>query len=168
MWRIFGDHMLKVLREHLPAFRPLEGKIGPLEEVLKKIHTPTDFDDYITSATHGYGTAHDCYRKTASAAVLCHITKPTLFVNSLDDPMIIHTVIPYEECRENANIILATSSCSGHLGFFRGWKLEQVNACVHSSGCASLHSTSYSASKLTITPNPKIIDPSTSFSLMIS
>lgn len=86
--KVFGDHMKHVMEEHLTALRPLEKEIGPLEKVLGKINSLTDYDNYITSKTHGYSTAQDCYRKTSSVLVLNEITTPTLFVNSLDDPVV--------------------------------------------------------------------------------
>jgi predicted alpha/beta-fold hydrolase len=86
--KIFGKHMLKVLYEHINELRPLEKDIGPLEEVAKKVKTVTDFDRYITSRTYGYGTAHNYYRKGSSVLVICDITIPVLFINSLDDPVV--------------------------------------------------------------------------------
>lgn len=85
---VFGSHMLDVMREHIEALRPLEKQIGPLEQVMGRIKSLTDFDNNITAVTHGYGTALNSYRKTASVMVLNNITVPTLFVSSLDDPML--------------------------------------------------------------------------------
>ena len=68
--------------------RPLEKEIGSLEEVAKKIKTVTDFDNYITSRTYGYGTAHNYYRKCSSVLVINEIVTPVLFINSLDDPVV--------------------------------------------------------------------------------
>lgn len=128
--KLFGHHLLRVFREHMDQLRPLEKEVGPLEAVAKKIKTITDYDNLITARTHGYGTAHLYYRKGSSVLVLGDIVTPTLFVNSLDDPVVCPTVIPYDECRENPNIILATFPFAGHLGFCTGLRPRQVKLVV--------------------------------------
>jgi len=45
------------------------------------------------------------------------ITVPTLFLNTLDDPIVTKAVIAYEEFKPNKNIVLATTKHGGHLGY---------------------------------------------------
>jgi predicted alpha/beta-fold hydrolase len=41
-------------------------------------------------------------------------------VNALDDPVCTKEAIPWDECRANKNIVLATTLHGGHLAFFEG------------------------------------------------
>lgn len=86
--KVFGDHMVHVVEEHMEALRPLEKNLGPLEKAVKRIKSLTDYDNCFTAKTFGFATAQDCYRKTSSVMLLPQIVTPTLFVNSLDDPVV--------------------------------------------------------------------------------
>jgi len=66
--------------------------------------------------------------KISSKNQLEHIKIPTLFLNSLDDPIFDNatTAIPFEQFTKNDYIMLATTRGGGHLGFLHGIvKIEQ-------------------------------------------
>ncbi|ETV72249.1 hypothetical protein H257_12714 [Aphanomyces astaci] len=60
----------------------------------------------------------DTYRDASSAAYIKHIAIPTLCVSARDDPICPHTVIPYDECRSNPNVVLCVTHSGGHVGCF--------------------------------------------------
>ncbi|KAL5715702.1 hypothetical protein ACHQM5_017489 [Ranunculus cassubicifolius] len=48
------------------------------------------------------------------------LTVPLLCISALDDPVCTREAIPWDECRANKNVILATTQYGGHLAFFNG------------------------------------------------
>ena len=87
--RILGNHMCRLLREHIEAFRPIEKDLGyTIEEGLKKVRTSRDFDTYFTSYVCKYRTAFNYYRKASSVLKIDDIRTPMLFLSALDDPVI--------------------------------------------------------------------------------
>ena len=58
--------------------------------------------------------------------MLGEITIPTFLLSNLDDPLVHKSVIPYDECKANPNIILGTHPCGGHLANLSGWKPHSV------------------------------------------
>ena len=87
--RALGSHMVKLLREHIEAFRPIEKALGyTIEEGLKKVKTSRDFDTYFTSYVCNYHTANNYYRKASCVLKLDDVRTPTLFIAALDDPVV--------------------------------------------------------------------------------
>ncbi|KAJ4962385.1 hypothetical protein NE237_022324 [Protea cynaroides] len=96
-------------------------------------------------------------RCCSSASYLGNVSVPLLCISALDDPVCTREAIPWDECRANRNIVLATTQHGGHLGFFQGltgdilWWVSAVDEflCVlHGSSfmhrqnkthCSSLH-----------------------------
>ena len=87
--RALGKHMLKFLEQHKEACRPLEAKFGyTIEEGMSKVKTSRDFDTYFTSKVFNYNTANNYYRKASCALKIDDVQTPTLFINTLDDPIV--------------------------------------------------------------------------------
>ena len=133
--------MVRVLLDNINELRPLEKEIGSLEIVANKVRNIREFDEFITSRTHGYGTPSNYYRKASSALVLSDIAIPSLFIQALDDPVVWYyfsnnseNVIPYDECKMNPHIMIATHPRAGHLGFYTGIIPRHVNIQSHNSG----------------------------------
>jgi len=42
---------------------------------------------------------------------------PTLFFNSLDDPLVLEDGIDFEGFKQNKNVMLVTTSVGGHIGY---------------------------------------------------
>ncbi|KAI5180302.1 uncharacterized protein PAEPH01_2734, partial [Pancytospora epiphaga] len=76
-------------------------------------------DDIDSELLSIYKVKHidDFYKENSCISYLHNIKTPTLFINTIDDPIIPHEVIPFEKCLENENIGVAILK-GGHLGFF--------------------------------------------------
>lgn len=60
----------------------------------------------------------DVYHEKSSVQTIIHkIEKPTLFLNSLDDPVISSKSLNFEMFSKNGHVILGTTKFGGHLGF---------------------------------------------------
>lgn len=81
--------------------------------------TFAEFDDVVTAPLHGFENMNDYYDKCSSAQFLKDIARPTLIVNSLDDPFMTPGVIPHQD-RLSANVSLEIAEAGGHVGFIEG------------------------------------------------
>ncbi|OQS03902.1 serine protease family S33 [Thraustotheca clavata] len=88
--------------------------------LLEQASTLTEYDEIYSRHVFGYETPMDIYRDASSTAYIKDIAIPMLCVSSDDDPICTNTAIPYNECRENPNVMLAVTHTGGHLGFFTG------------------------------------------------
>ncbi len=81
--------------------------------------TFAEFDDLVTAPLHGFEGKDDYYGSCSSTAFLSGIERPTLIVNSLDDPFMSPEAIPdaslLSEC-----VTLELSEAGGHVGFVEG------------------------------------------------
>jgi len=82
-----------------------------------KINTIEGFDDWYTAPVHGYAHAQDYYSKNSSKSFLPNIQKPTLLLNSLDDPFLTSACMPFEEASENQFMHFMYTRNGGHVGF---------------------------------------------------
>jgi len=88
--------------------------------------TFAEFDDAVTAPLHGFQDMQDYYDKCSSAQFLKDIARPTLIINSLDDPFMTPGVIPDQE-RLSENVSLEIADAGGHVGFIEGgtpWRAE--------------------------------------------
>ncbi|XP_066310302.1 embryogenesis-associated protein EMB8-like isoform X2 [Miscanthus floridulus] len=89
-------------------------------------------------------TVDTYYRRCSSASYVGNVSVPLLCINALDDPLCTREAIPWDECRANKNIVLATTPNGGHLAFFQGLtarRLWWVGAT--SEFLSALHNSSY-------------------------
>ncbi|GAY39639.1 hypothetical protein CUMW_045960 [Citrus unshiu] len=87
-------------------------------------------------------TVDTYYRNCSSSTYVGNVSIPLLCISSLDDPVCTVEAIPWDECRANKNVVLATTWHGGHLAFFEGitaagmWWVRAVNeylGVLHSS-----------------------------------
>jgi len=103
-----------------------------------------EFDRHATCVVAKYETVDTFYRKCSSANYIGNVSVPLLCISALDDPLCTREAIPWDECRANKNIVLATTPNGGHLAFFEGltarrlWWVQPVSEFL----CA-LHDSSY-------------------------
>jgi len=90
------------------------------------------FDDAFTAPIHGYDSAHDYYHKCSARQFLCDIDKPTLIIQSRDDPFMNHEVLP-EENELSDSVSLELSAHGGHVGFIGGklWPEPWLEKRIH-------------------------------------
>ncbi|KAJ3410502.1 hypothetical protein HDV05_003692 [Chytridiales sp. JEL 0842] len=84
------------------------------------IRSITEFDDAVTRRVFGFRTVHEYYRKGSSAQYVPDIEIPCLLFSALDDPIAHSEAIPVYEVWGNPNVILATTTKGGHIGWFEG------------------------------------------------
>uniref|UniRef100_A0A7N0REQ7 AB hydrolase-1 domain-containing protein n=1 Tax=Kalanchoe fedtschenkoi TaxID=63787 RepID=A0A7N0REQ7_KALFE len=89
-------------------------------EGIKKSRSIRDFDNYATCIVGKFETVDTYYRRCSSASYVSKVSVPLLCVSALDDPVCTREAIPWDECRANKNIVLATTQHGGHLAFFEG------------------------------------------------
>ncbi|XP_057973313.1 embryogenesis-associated protein EMB8 isoform X2 [Malania oleifera] len=111
-------------------------------EGIKKSRSIRDFDNYATCLVGKFETVDTYYRRCSSTSFVGNISVPLLCISALDDPVCTREAIPWDECRANKNIVLATPEHGGHLAFFEGitasglWWVRAVNeffSVLHSS-----------------------------------
>ncbi|KAI8606921.1 Alpha/Beta hydrolase protein, partial [Chytriomyces sp. MP71] len=114
---------------------------GPIEshKILKARYLP-DFDELATRRIFGFRSVSEYYRMGSSAQYLPDVRIPCLLLSDLDDPIAQRSAIPVADVLGNPYLVLATTRCGGHIGWFEGWVvptrwfptpvMEFVNAIV--------------------------------------
>ncbi|KAG8368832.1 hypothetical protein BUALT_Bualt15G0087800 [Buddleja alternifolia] len=95
-------------------------------EGVQKARYCRDFDDAVTRALANCETVDAYYRKCTSCKYVGSVTIPLLCISSLDDPICTSEAIPWDECRLNKNVVLATTQHGGHLPFFEGLTAKSI------------------------------------------
>jgi hypothetical protein len=81
------------------------------------------FDDSFTAPIHGFDSAEHYYASCSSRQFLIRIDKPTLIIQSLDDPFMTTEVLPREhELSDSVNLELSIHG--GHVGFIGDKKMR--------------------------------------------
>ena len=132
-----GSNLVRMFSRHAKIFKDDE-RID--QEALKKSKTIRDFDGIITSKLQGYPTVdvsergelslfdlclpypQAYYRDGTCSRLLPLIAIPTLAISALDDPIVAtKECLPVDESLYNPNLVLATTTGGGHLGWFEGF-----------------------------------------------
>ncbi|KAK6121345.1 hypothetical protein DH2020_044917 [Rehmannia glutinosa] len=71
-------------------------------------------------------TVDTYYRRCSASNFVGSVMVPLLCISSLDDPVCTREAIPWDECRLNTNVVLATTQHGGHLPFFEGLAAKSV------------------------------------------
>ncbi|ESQ43657.1 hypothetical protein EUTSA_v10013194mg [Eutrema salsugineum] len=89
-------------------------------EGIKKSRSVREFDNYATRLVGKFETTDTYYRRSSSAQFVGNVAVPLLCISALDDPVCTREAIPWDECRGNKNIVLATTTHGGHLAYYEG------------------------------------------------
>ncbi|OWM65745.1 embryogenesis-associated protein EMB8-like isoform X2 [Punica granatum] len=89
-------------------------------EGVKRSRSIRDFDHHATCRVGQFETVDTYYRRCSSANYIGNVSVPLLCISALDDPVCSREAIPWDECRLNSNVVLATTKHGGHLAFFEG------------------------------------------------
>lgn len=81
--------------------------------------TFAEFDDAVTAPLHGFRGKDDYYDQCSAGHYLDQIVKPTLVIQSLDDPFMTPAVIPAADKIANC-VTIEVSEHGGHVGFIEG------------------------------------------------
>lgn len=138
----FYDRALTIgLQGYAQLHQPRYSRLADWEGIIKS-RSIRDFDNYATRLVGKFETVDTYYRHCSSAGLVVNVSVPLLCVSALDDPLCTREAIPWDECRANKNIVLATTRHGGHLAFFEGitgsnlWWVRAVNeflGVLHSS-----------------------------------
>ncbi|WCJ18477.1 alpha/beta-Hydrolases superfamily protein [Euphorbia peplus] len=79
-----------------------------------------DFDKHATRVLAKFETVDTYYRRSSCVNFIGNVSVPLLCISALDDPVCSREAIPWDECRANENIILATTEHGGHLAYYEG------------------------------------------------
>ncbi|GMH00311.1 hypothetical protein Nepgr_002150 [Nepenthes gracilis] len=129
----FYDRALAIgLQDYAQLHQPRFSRLANWEGI-KKSRSIRDFDNHATCLVGRYETVDTYYRRCSSASYLGNVSVPLLCISALDDPLCTREAIPWDECRLNKNIVLATTQHGGHLAFVEGitasglWWVRAVN-----------------------------------------
>ncbi len=81
--------------------------------------TFAEFDDAVTAPLHGFSGKDEYYDRCSSIGFLKQIQRPTLIINSLDDPFMMPEILP-DESQLSDCVTLEVSEHGGHVGFISG------------------------------------------------
>uniref|UniRef100_A0ACD5XB78 Uncharacterized protein n=1 Tax=Avena sativa TaxID=4498 RepID=A0ACD5XB78_AVESA len=141
--RFYDKALAFGLKGYAKLHQPILARLANWEGI-KKSSSIRDFDRHATCIVAKYETVDTYYRRCSSASYVGNVSVPLLCVNALDDPLCTREAIPWDECRANKNIVLATTPNGGHLAFFEGvtaGRLWWVGATSEFLG--ALHDSSY-------------------------
>ncbi|GAV60444.1 Abhydrolase_6 domain-containing protein, partial [Cephalotus follicularis] len=116
----FYDKALTIgLQGYAQLHEPQYSRLANWEGIIKS-RSIRDFDNYATCLVSKFETVDTYYRRCSSSSYVGNVAVPLLCISALDDPVCTSEAIPWDECRANKNIVLATSKHGGHLAFFEG------------------------------------------------
>ena len=81
--------------------------------------TFAEFDDAVTAPLHGFDGMQDYYDRCSATHFLHRIERPTLIINSLDDPFMSPAVLPNAD-KLSEDVLLEVAEQGGHVGFVDG------------------------------------------------
>ncbi len=109
--------------------RSLRRKLGEKREVVGDrcdqpralvAKTFLEFDDAATSRLHGFRDVEHYYSSQSSKNFVPGIRRPTLILQSIDDPFVDEAALPREAIRANPHVTAAFTERGGHVGFIAG------------------------------------------------
>lgn len=86
-------------------------------ELLRRVRTVRDFDEYYTGPLQGYANAADYYAACSAQRFMWDITVPTLVVNALNDPFLSTSCFPLQNAENHAHVYFEAPAGGGHVGF---------------------------------------------------
>ncbi|KAJ2722893.1 hypothetical protein GGI07_003020 [Coemansia sp. Benny D115] len=94
---------------------------------ITKASTIMEFTEEMTRKVFGYKSAKHLLDDSSSGPWMDNIKIPVMFMNSLDDPICIESLIEYEKFINNPYLILALTEHGGHIGYMgKSWPTSWV------------------------------------------
>ncbi|KAF3677254.1 putative embryogenesis-associated protein EMB8-like [Capsicum annuum] len=93
---------------------------------ISKISCIRDYDKHVTCVLANFETVDTYYRKVSCSSYILNVRVPLLCISALDDPVCSKETIPWDECRANKNVVLATTQHGGHLGHIEGMMAKSL------------------------------------------
>lgn len=117
--KLYDRNLASSLQNYAQLHQPLYSRLANWEGIIKS-RSIRDFDKHATCLVGKFETVDTYYRRCSSANYVGNVSVPLLCISALDDPLCTAEAIPWDECRANKNIVLATTKHGGHLAFFEG------------------------------------------------
>ncbi len=89
-------------------------------DAIRHARTWEQYDDAVTAPLHGFRDARDYWARSSSMRYLALICRPTLLINSRDDPLIPASSLPEQAAAESEWLHAEFTSSGGHAGFIGG------------------------------------------------
>lgn len=114
--RLYELRFLKNLRKKvIEKSQLIPGKIST--QLLSKVKSLRDFDEYYTAPLHGFASARDYYQQCSSKFFLPGIQIPTLILNAVNDPLLSRESFDANLVNGLQNVFMETTTHGGHVGF---------------------------------------------------
>ncbi|KAH0768283.1 hypothetical protein KY285_004154 [Solanum tuberosum] len=152
--RVYDRALAIGLKGYAKLHQTVMSRLADWEGIVKA-RSVRDFDHSSTRVLADLETVDTYYRKASCTSYIGNVMVPLLCVSALDDPVCTREAIPWDECRANKNIVLATTHHGGHLGYFEGmtakslWWVRAVDeflcalnssSLIHSKKVTTVHS----------------------------
>ncbi len=113
--RVYSNRFLRSLKTKILRKSQFHRELETTN--LERIKTLAEFDDMYTAPLHGFNNAIDYYDKCSSLNFLRSIKRPTLIVNTLNDPFLSAECFPRVLTKDHPFVRLQILSRGGHVGF---------------------------------------------------
>ncbi|XP_057973699.1 embryogenesis-associated protein EMB8-like isoform X2 [Malania oleifera] len=117
--KLYHKEITNSVKRYAEWHQPVFSRLADWEGI-RKSRSLRDFDRYATCPIGKFKTPDTYYRQSSSANFVGSVAVPLLSISALDDPVCSVEAIPWDECRENKNIILATTLHGGHVAYYEG------------------------------------------------
>ena len=115
---IYQRHLLKLMKESV--VRKFDRYTATFDwDRAMNAKTFAEFDNFITAPLHGFNGVNDYYDQCSATHFLSNIERPTLIINSLDDPFMTPDVLPTAD-KLSDDVTLEVAKNGGHVGFIDG------------------------------------------------
>ncbi|KAG2382007.1 hypothetical protein C9374_005799 [Naegleria lovaniensis] len=131
--KVFTKKRKELVLAHEHVFESTSVKM----DQVKRVSSTLEFDDVVSREILGIDNLSNLYQRFSCKHDISGIQIPILFLNALDDPISSKYAIPYDDLKENSNIILATTERGGHVAWLDGWTPYKAvpswmeRTCVH-------------------------------------
>ena len=116
--KIYQRHLLKLMKESVT--RKFDRHTAAFDwDRTMNAKTFAEFDNFITAPLHGFNGVNDYYDRCSATHFLSNIERPTLIINSLDDPFMTPDVLPAVD-KLSDDVTLEVAKNGGHVGFIDG------------------------------------------------
>jgi uncharacterized protein len=116
--KVYQSHLLKRMKRSVR--RKFDRHTAAFDwQRTMRATTFAEFDDAVTAPLHGFAGKDEYYDRCSSVSFLAGIERPTLIINSLDDPFMTPDIIPGEDAL-SCHVTLEVSARGGHVGFIDG------------------------------------------------
>ncbi|MDX5404339.1 MAG: alpha/beta fold hydrolase [Bacteroidota bacterium] len=113
--KLYHDRFLRDLKEKIRQ-KALQ-QPTPNAQLVDRIRTLKEFDDFFTAPIHGFRDANDYHQKASSLQDLPNLRRPALLLNALDDPILGHGCFPQKEVEKTRDLYAIYPKFGGHVGF---------------------------------------------------